>query len=131
MPDPWDAATWAAFIADPLVAARGIDREGVLIGAALIRAVAGEAEVLTIAVAGAERRRGIGAAVLADGLEDASRRGAQTVFLEVAVDNAAALALYRAAGFVEIGGRSGYYRRPDGAVDAVLMSRPLQCAPAG
>jgi len=45
--------------------------------------------------------------------------------LEVAVDNAAAIALYEAAGFTVKGRRRRYYRRTDGNVDAIIMRRAL------
>jgi ribosomal-protein-alanine N-acetyltransferase len=45
--------------------------------------------------------------------------------LEVAVDNAAALRLYRRAGFAEAGRRRGYYERPGGRVDALVLTRVL------
>lgn len=129
MSDPWDAAAWADFIADPLIVALGTgDPMGAgetPVGVILIRAVAGEAEILTIAVAKAARRHGLGARLLAGGLEAAASRGAKTAFLEVAVDNIAAISLYSAAGFIEIGRRHGYYRRPDGTVDALRMSAPV------
>jgi len=126
MPDPWGERAWAGFIADPLVVALGAESAGRLVGAVLIRAVAGEAEVLTIVVSDTRRRQGVGARLLSHGLEIASGRGAETAFLEVAVDNVAARKLYENAGFIEIGRRSGYYRRPEGAVDAIRMSRALQ-----
>jgi ribosomal-protein-alanine N-acetyltransferase len=43
------------------------------------------------------------------------------MFLEVAVDNVAALALYRSRGFEAVGRRPGYYSRPDGPIDAMIM----------
>ena len=46
-------------------------------------------------------------------------------FLEVAEDNAAARALYRAAGWNETGRRRGYYPRPGGALDAITLAKPL------
>ena len=39
----------------------------------------------------------------------------------MAEDNAAAIALYRAAGFVEAGRRPGYYPRSDGPAAAALI----------
>ena len=96
-------------------------------GLVLARAVAGEAgggeaEILTIAVAPAARRQGLGAALLAAALQGAVLRGAAAMFLEVAAGNAAALALYRAAGFAEVGRRRRYYA--DGG-DALVMRRGL------
>lgn len=50
--------------------------------------------------------------------------GVDRVHLEVAEDNAAAVALYAAAGFRQVGIRPGYYRRPRGpAVTALLFTR--------
>ena len=43
------------------------------------------------------------------------RAGAESLFLEVAADNAPALALYRGLGMVEIGRRKGYYPASAGA----------------
>jgi ribosomal-protein-alanine N-acetyltransferase len=55
-------------------------------------------------------------------LAAARGRGAGPVFLEVSAANAAALALYRAAGFAEAGRRPGYYRTPEGAaLDALVL----------
>ncbi|MCK7592834.1 GNAT family N-acetyltransferase [Pseudomarimonas salicorniae] len=68
------------------------------------------------------RGRGWGARLLDDALEQARRAGAPGLTLEVRADNAAALALYRARGFEEIGLRAGYY---DDGVAAVCLRRVL------
>ncbi len=120
-PRPWDAAEFAQFLADPLCFALE-DAEGLLIG----RTVAGEAELLTLAVAPQSRRRGVGARLVNRFLYQARCRSAETAFLEVAADNAPAIALYTAAGFAPAGRRKGYYLHPDGTrCDALVMSRPL------
>jgi len=80
-----------------------------------------EAEVLTICVKPALRRKGIGAVLLNSAFAAARERKAARLFLEVAADNAAAIALYEKTGFRAIGTRSGYYARAGGAVDAVVM----------
>ena len=121
-PPPWDAAAFAGFLADPLIFVLVEGDAGFLLG----RAVAGEAEVLTLAVAPESRRRGLGRKLVARFLYQARLRGAEMAFLEVAADNAAAQALYARAGFAESGRRRGYYRRPDGsALDALVMQRAL------
>ncbi len=90
------------------------------------RAVAGEAEILTLAVAPESRRLGLGRKLVARFLYQARLRLADRAFLEVAADNAAALALYDSAGFRAEGRRAGYYATPDGArIDAVVMTRDL------
>lgn len=120
-PKPWAAAEFAGLMSDPLVFAL-TEAEGLLLG----RAVAGEAELLTIAVAPQARRRGVGARLVARFLYQARLRGAEEAFLEVAAGNTAALALYRAHGFADAGLRRGYYRHPGGqAEDALILRRAL------
>lgn len=122
---PWPPEAFADLLASPGVfALAAIDKTPV--GLILMRAIADEAEVLTLAVSPAHRRLGAGAALLQAGLDLAAAAGAETAFLEVASDNAAALALYTAAGFAPAGRRAGYYARSSGpAMDALLLRRAL------
>ncbi|MFC7377784.1 GNAT family N-acetyltransferase [Brevundimonas sp. GCM10030266] len=118
---PWDAAAFALLLDQPGVFA--VEREA---GFILMRAVADEAEILTLAVRPDARRSGEGTALVADGVAAASLAGADRVFLEVADDNAAARALYVRTGFTEAGRRPRYYSRPDGSrVDALLLALNL------
>ena len=95
-------------------------------GFVLARAIAGEAEILTLAADPAQRRRGIGLALLTVAIGIARENGAGAMFLEVADDNTAAVALYAKAGFTEAGRRRAYYRRAGGkAVDARVLRLDL------
>lgn len=125
---PWPPEAFAGLMATPGVfALAAIDWEP--IGLILMRAIAGEAEVLTLAVEPAHRRRGVARALLEAGLAQAALAGAEEAFLEVAADNLAALALYRRAGFEQAGQRGGYYSRPGGqTVDALVLRRTLNRA---
>lgn len=124
-PRPWSAAEFAAFLADPLAFLLVEGDAGFLLG----RAVAGEAELLTLAVAPEARRRGLGQRLVSRFLYQARLRGAESAFLEVAANNAPAQALYAHAGFSPAGRRRGYYAGPDGArLDALVLRRDL--APA-
>lgn len=114
----WDADALAALLGLEGVFCLVLPGPGGAAGFVLARAVAGEAEVLTLAVHPAVRRRGHGAALLAAARAEAGRRGAAALFLEVAAGNAAALALYRHAGAEAVGLRRGYY--PDGSDARVL-----------
>lgn len=97
-----------------------------ILGFVLARAVAEEAEILTLAVAPAAQRRGIGWDLLESAAAEAAARGAQRLLLEVSVDNAPALALYERSGFGGLGIRRGYYGRCGGVrVDALVLARPL------
>ena len=121
-PRPWSEAEFAAFLQDPLVFLLTEGDAAFLLG----RAVAGEAELLTLAVAPESRRLGLGRKLLTRFLYQARLRAAETAFLEVAADNAAARALYLASGFTDSGRRKNYYENPQGGrIDALLMHRAL------
>jgi [ribosomal protein S18]-alanine N-acetyltransferase len=125
-PPPWSAADFAGFLSDPLAFLLVEGDAGFLLG----RAVAGEAELLTLAVAPDARRRGLGRKLLARFLYQARLRGADDAFLEVSAENPPAIALYESAGFVRAGLRRGYYADPDGRrIDAMVLSRALVEAP--
>ena len=125
IPRPWSAAEFAGFVTDPLAFLLVEGDVGFLLG----RAAAGEAELLTLAVAPEARRRGLGQRLVSRFLYQARLRGAASAFLEVAADNAPAQALYDRAGFAPAGRRRGYYAGPDGRVqDALVLRREL--APA-
>ncbi len=95
-------------------------------GFAMGRAIAGEAELLTLAVHPDARRQGFGAQLLAAYEAEALAHQATESFLEVSADNVAALSLYESAGYCESGRRKGYYRHPDGhKTDALVMAKHL------
>lgn len=123
-PRPWSAAEFTDLLGMTGVYLCG-DAEGFVMGRALL----GEAELLTLAVAPALRRQGR-ARVLLRAFDDAARiRGAETAFLEVAAGNDPARALYAAEGWLPQGRRKSYYRHPDGrSEDAVVMTRALALA---
>ena len=99
-------------------------------GFAIFRSLAGESELLTIAVDPGQQRQGIGRDLMHLWLEQITGR-ADTAFLEVAADNQAARALYDSLGFCISGTRHGYYARATGGpVDALLMRRDVTPAPA-
>jgi ribosomal-protein-alanine N-acetyltransferase len=100
----------------------GTSQEGFL----LARIGADEAEILTLAVDPAARRRGVARRLVEAAAETLRAKGATALFLEVAVDNAAARALYSGCGFAQAGLRRSYYARPGGAaVDALVLRRAL------
>ena len=125
-PPPWSAQDFAGVIADPLAFLLIEGDAGFLLG----RAVAGEAELLTLAVAPEARRRGLGGKLVARFLYQARLRGAEDAFLEVSAKNAPAIALYESLGFKRVGLRRGYYQTTAGAwIDALVLRRSLASAP--
>lgn len=121
VPRPWTAAEFAALLSTP-----GVFLVGGSDALAVGRVAAREAELLTIATAPEHRRQGLGRRTLAAFEAEATRRGAVEAFLEVAADNAPALALYRASGWGRVGRRPGYYRDASAApADALILRKSL------
>jgi ribosomal-protein-alanine acetyltransferase len=83
----------------------------------------GQADIQTIAVAPVAQRQGLGRALMVALLDEARRREAAEVFLEVRADNPNAQALYASLGFEQVAVRPKYYQ-PDG-VDAHIMRLAL------
>lgn len=119
MPRPWSEAEILDLLISSLCFAVGMEH-GFVMG----RVVAGEAELLTIAVEPLAQRQGIGHSLMGKFMAEIRARHADTAFLEVAETNPAALALYAKWGFAEVGRRRGYYHAQDGqTVDALVLSR--------
>ncbi len=123
--DAWSAGLVAEGVAGrlPTVHYLVAESEGRLVGHAVASLVAEVAELQRIAVAERWRRRGVAGALLDEVVLLAVRARADRLLLEVREDNAAALAFYTAAGFVEVDRRRRYYR--DGA-SAVVLERPVR-----
>lgn len=103
-----------------------VDEEsGVIQAYAILMPAVDEAELLTIGVAAAQQRRGVGRRMLNEMLQKAWARNMKRVFLEVRPSNVAAIALYRCAGFSVIGVRHGYYQNANGSEDALVMACDL------
>ena len=125
--DAWDIEFLGRLLAQP-GAFGAIAREQRLpVGFVLGRANAGEAEILSLGVRPSSRRRALGTALVRNALDRAAKAGAGEVFLEVAVENEGARALYTSLGFREVGTRRSYYPReaaPRG--DALVLRRSLR-----
>ena len=98
---------------------------GEIVSYAVLMPVLDEAELLTIGVAAGRQRKGLGRTMLAAQMRWALTNNMRRVFLEVRVSNLIAIALYRKAGFAEIGARRGYYQNAQGREDALMMACDL------
>jgi [ribosomal protein S18]-alanine N-acetyltransferase len=94
-----------------------------LVGFILSRLVAGEAEILSVAVASRERGRGLARRMLKVHLRQLADLGTRAVFLEVGEDNEPARRLYGRASFKEVGRREAYYQDTGNPGTAALVLR--------
>ncbi len=122
----WTVHDMAAMLATTGTHALVGESDGQISSLLIFRAIAGEAEILTLATAPTRRRLGHGAKILKALIARAGLQMVSEIFLEVAADNQAARALYRQFKFAEVGQRKGYYARPGGKTeDAILMKRAV------
>lgn len=119
----FESEAWSDSLVDLELVAPGrvvvvAEHEDAVVGYASAAVIADVADLTRIAVRWADRREGVGTALLAALLDSAAERGAERMMLEVADTNVPALAFYTVAGFAEIARRRDYYGR---GVDAVVM----------
>ena len=96
-----------------------------MLGYAVMMLAVDEAELLDIAIAMQFQRHGWGRKLLEEMMALARRHEMVRMVLEVRASNAAAITLYRHAGFSDIGLRREYYPAENGREDAILMGREL------
>ena len=119
----WSDVELEGLLIDPHVVTHRATLGQKLAGFIMSRIVKGEAEVLSVAVAPAQRGRGVARQLLEVHLRRLASLGIRTVFLEVGEDNTPARRLYRRMGFGEVGRRKGYYADGPGPASAALTLR--------
>ncbi len=92
-------------------------------GFVLFRKAADEAEILTICTRPPFRHKGLAKALVQHMEHMLREAGIKSLFIEVAVSNQAALALYAACGFNIAGLRKNYYELANGAREAAHIMR--------
>lgn len=97
------------------------------IGYAILQILDDEAELLSVAVSGGFRRRGAGRAMLQRIIGIARNEGVKNMYLEVRESNLCARRLYESEGFVPVGKRRGYYKKPteDALVMRAVLTAPI------
>lgn len=118
---PWTRGNFADSLAHGSAAECMTDRAGALLGYFVALPGVEELHLLNLTVAPRWQRQGLGGLMLQRVAQLALQRGDTTIWLEVRRSNHAALALYRGAGFDEVGERRAYYPAAGGREDAVVM----------
>jgi len=121
--NPWSADAYRQELVRPCARLTLAEADGVIEGLSCAWIIADEAHLLRIATLAAQRRRGLGRALLQHVIDRAQQAACHRVLLEVAASNLPAVALYDAFGFETIGTRVGYYAHPPD--DALVMARVL------
>ena len=111
----WSVANWQAELAQPAARIWCAQDGGQLVGFIALRGVAGQWELLNVAVAADHQRQGIATALMQHALAALHN---EPITLEVSTANQAAQTLYQKAGFVVLGVRKQFYQ--DGS-DALIM----------
>jgi ribosomal-protein-alanine N-acetyltransferase len=125
---PWSEEDISAMLGDGqrvrgLVARRGAGAKAKVAGFILLRNAGDEAEILTVAVDPASRKRGLGRKLVEEAARRAYHDRAESLFLEVDESNRAAVSLYRGLGFETVGQRSRYYDNGDAPPGTALVMR--------
>ena len=127
--DPWNRNAFVELLDDPRVCFLIAERGGAVRGYVVAWFVLDEGEIGNLAVSEAARRQGVGALLLDGATGAAGAADVESLYLEVRDSNTAARALYASRGFVEIGRRRDYYRRP--REDALVLRLAIRgAAPA-
>ncbi|HUQ35238.1 MAG TPA: tRNA (adenosine(37)-N6)-threonylcarbamoyltransferase complex dimerization subunit type 1 TsaB [Aestuariivirga sp.] len=122
----WRETDFGEMLAVPGTSAIIVSSQNNPMGFVLFRKAADEAEILTICTRPGFRQKGQGK-LLMQHLESVLKKDdVRSLFIEVAVSNHAALALYASSGFEKAGARKNYYGRSDGSQeDALIMRKGL------
>lgn len=126
--DPWNRTAFVELLDDPRVCFLLAERDGSVRGYVVAWFVLDEGEIGNLAVSESARRQGAGALLLDGAIKVAGESDVASLYLEVRDSNMAARALYASRGFVEIGRRRDYYRRPreDALVLRLSIPQPSQ-----
>lgn len=121
-PDPWSVDSLWTFASDESVRTLICAKENTteeIVGYFALQYVLDEAEIAIIAVKNKYRRQGLGREILDEIKCFCQGKNITTIHLEVRSKNEAAIHLYRAFGFEEVGRRKNYYEAPKD--DAILF----------
>ena len=110
--DPWSEKSIAGELDNPLSLWLVAVDDGRLLGYVGSQTVLDETDMMNIAVAKEDRRRGVARALILELVNQLAQQGSRSLTQEVRASNQGAIALYQSLGFVQTGRRPNYYRNP-------------------
>lgn len=117
---PWTRGNFSDALASGYLC-KAYEDKGRVMGYVVLMPAVDEVQLLNIGIAAEHQRKGFGRMLLNEALEIARNANMRRMLLEVRPSNVAAVALYRGAGFREIGLRRGYYATGQQSEDAIVM----------
>lgn len=131
-PQAWNAKTFADFAPTAqglLLSINSADRENSRttdVGFIIYTIAADQADLITLGVIPQSQQQGAGRFLMEQAFAHLKSLGVEKLFLEVATDNTAALALYKSTGFVQVGTRPNYYKNERGEItDAAVLHKKI------
>ncbi|WP_140984306.1 GNAT family N-acetyltransferase [Asticcacaulis tiandongensis] len=125
----WSASDFHGMLTRPHYLTYGIYDDTQLKSFVVLSLIAGEGEILTLATDTNCRRQGLARDLMRFVIDRLKAENCDSLFLEVAVDNPAALNLYETLGFHRTGLRKAYYSRLSGPpVDGYALRLELKRA---
>ena len=122
--NPWSREFFSKQLANSAHALLG-EQDGQTVGYLVYQKILDEAEILNLVTAVEYENPGCASLLLSHFLEILETSWVRRVYLEVASDNLAAIALYTRYLFESNGIRKHYYKGNKGRCDGILMSRNL------
>jgi ribosomal-protein-alanine N-acetyltransferase len=123
LPPGWSAAELSAYCGREERIVLKAAEEAVVHGFAVLQLVAGEAEILTIAVREQKRREGIASCLMEAAIELCRAKLISCIYLEVAQGNGPAFSFYEKFGFRTFASRKNYYQSAGTVADTALIMR--------
>lgn len=120
---PWSLETFEVLLNDPTCCGWMVMDGTAPVGFVLVRIILDQSEILTISVLPEYRQKGMGRILMEAYFSSLMCLKVKQAFLEVDVNNVAAIHLYTTMGFEEISIRPNYYDHPDGSKTSAKVMR--------
>ena len=122
--EPWSKDAVSDFLSYAYNGALICLADGCFSGYVTYTNICGEVQIANVATKVQFRRCGVGSALMEALVALSKKADADVITLEVRSKNVPAISLYEKYGFVTVGVRKNFYKKPDD--DAVLMNLQLQ-----